>query len=79
MPAVTIRNLPEETFRALQLRAAQHGRSIETELHEIIEAAVGPPERLKLGSALARIGQEFGGVELDVTRDATAAGTVKFE
>lgn len=79
MPAVTIRNLTEETHRALKLRAAQHGRSTEAELREIIEAAVRPPERVKLGSALARIGQEFGGVELDVTRDATAADTVKFE
>lgn len=79
MPAVTIRNLTEETHRALKLRAAQHGRSTEAELREIIEAAVRPPERVKLGSALARIGQEFGGVELDVTRDPTAADIVKFE
>jgi len=79
MPAVTIRNLTEETHRALKLRAAQHGRSTEAELREIIEAAVRPPQRVKLGAALAEIGREFGGVELDVTRDATAAGTVTFE
>jgi len=28
MPVVTVRNLPEETHRALKLRAAQHGRSL---------------------------------------------------
>jgi plasmid stability protein len=29
MPAVTIRNLPDETHRALKARAARHGRSTE--------------------------------------------------
>ena len=32
MPAVTIRNLSEETHRALKLRAAHHGRSTEAEI-----------------------------------------------
>lgn len=32
MPVVTVRNLSEETHRALKLRAAQHGRSIEAEI-----------------------------------------------
>jgi len=31
MAAVTIRNLPEATHRALKVRAAQHGRSTEAE------------------------------------------------
>jgi plasmid stability protein len=78
MPAVTIRNLPEETHRALKVRAAQHGRSTEAEIREIIENAVRPPERVKLGSLLAAIGQEFGGVELDIARDKTPVGTVDF-
>jgi plasmid stability protein len=42
MPAVTIRNLPEETHRALTVRAAHHGRSTEAEMREILEAAVRP-------------------------------------
>ena len=32
MPAVTIRNLSEETHRALKVRAAQHSRSTEAEI-----------------------------------------------
>ena len=32
MSVVTVRNLPEETHRALKLRAAQHGRSTEAEI-----------------------------------------------
>lgn len=79
MPAVTIRNLPEATHRALKVRAAQHGRSTEAEIREIIESAVRPQERIKLGSELAAIGREFGGVELDIERDKTPAGTVSFE
>ena len=60
MAAVTIRNLPEETHRALKMRAAQHGRSTESEIREIIEAAVRPAARVKLGSLLAEIGQRAG-------------------
>lgn len=58
MPAVTIRNLSEETHRALRVRAAHHGRSTEAEIRAIIEAAVRPPERIQLGSLLAAIGRD---------------------
>jgi plasmid stability protein len=79
MPAVTIRNLPEATHRALKVRAAQHGRSTEAEIRDILENAVQPQERIKLGSELAAIGREFGGVELDIERDKAPADTVGFE
>jgi antitoxin FitA len=79
MSAVTIRNLPEETHRALKARAAQHGRSTEAEIRDIIENAVRPEARIKLGSELAAIGQRFGRVDLDIERDKTPAGTVSFE
>ena len=79
MHAVTIRNLPEETYRALKMRAAQHGRSTEAEIREILKNAVHPPGRIKLGSELAAIAREFGGVDLDIERDKTPAKTVGFE
>jgi plasmid stability protein len=79
MPAVTIRNLPEATHRALKMRAAQHGRSTEAEIRDILENTVHPPERVKLGSILAAIGHEFGGVDLDIERDKVPARTVTFE
>ena len=60
MQAVTIRNLPDETHRALKVRAVSHGRSTEAEIREILEAAVRPPNRVKLGSLLAAIGREAG-------------------
>ena len=58
MPSITIRNLPVETHRALQVRAAQHGRSTEAEIRDILEKAAKPERRTKLGSLLAEIGRE---------------------
>ena len=64
MPSITVRNLPDATHRALYLRAAQHGRSIEAETRFILEAAVAP--KVGLGSALAEIGRSLRGVDIDV-------------
>jgi plasmid stability protein len=69
MPAVTVRNLPEETHRALKRRAAEHGRSTEAEIRAILEDAVRPKTRVKIGSELAAFGQRFGGLDIEVGRD----------
>jgi antitoxin FitA len=66
MAAVTIRNLSDETHRALKLRAAQHNRSTEAEMRAILESAVLPEGRLKLGTALAEIGRKHGITNEDV-------------
>ena len=79
MSVVTVRNLPEETHRALKLRAAQHGRSTEAEIREILEDAVRPKTRIKIGTELAVFGQRFGGLELDITRDRTPTEPAAFE
>jgi len=79
MAVVTVRNLPEETHRALRLRAAQHGRSTEAEIRVILEDAVRPEGRVKIGSALAAFGQRFGGLDLDVTPDESSPRTASFE
>ncbi|MGD0505689.1 MAG: plasmid stability protein [Steroidobacteraceae bacterium] len=79
MAVVTVRNLPAETHRALRVRAAQHGRSTEAEIREILEEAVRPAERIKIGSELAAFGQSLGGIELDITRDQTPAEPATFE
>ncbi|MCQ1775613.1 plasmid stabilization protein [Neorhizobium galegae] len=78
MPAVTIRNLSDETHRALRVRAAHHGRSTEAEIRDIIEAAVRPPGRVKLGSLLTAIGRDAELSDRDVealqkSRDETPA------
>ena len=79
MPVVTVRKLPEETHRALKLRAAQHGRSTEAEIRAILEEAVRPKVRVKIGSELAAFGQRFGGLDLNVSRDQTPTEPAEFE
>ncbi|MBD8684652.1 FitA-like ribbon-helix-helix domain-containing protein [Pseudomonas sp. CFBP 13719] len=84
MPSVTVRNVSDEVHRAIRLRAAQHGRSIEAEMREILESAVRPEGRVKLGSLLAQTGrkvrltdEEFAAFES--ARDKAPARAVSFE
>ncbi len=79
MASVTIRNLSDETHRALRVRAATHGRSTEAEIRDILDQATRAPERVKLGSLLAQIGREAGGVELNIERDQTPTKPISFE
>jgi len=86
MGSVLVRNLPEATHRALKSRAVKHGRSTEAELRQIIEEAVRPSERLKLGTKLAQIGREIGMSEAEwamfqenIKRDKTVAEPMKFD
>lgn len=84
MPAVTIRNLSDEAHRALKVRAAHHGRSTEAEMRDILEAAVRPAERLRLGSALSALSRKAGLINADFealeqTRDKTPATPMSFE
>lgn len=66
MPAVTIRNLPEDTHRALKARAARNNRSAEAEIRAILEDAVNPQDRLKLGTAMSTIGRAHGVTKADI-------------
>jgi antitoxin FitA len=79
MRAVTVRNLPDETHRALKQRAARHGRSTEAEIRAILEEAVRPASRLKLGTALAAFGKRHGGIDLDTVRDRNDIQPADFE
>ncbi len=84
MPTVTIRNLSEETHRALRVRAAEHGRSTEAEIRDILEKAAKPEGRIKLGSLLAAIGRQAGLTNEDVEsiqqhRDQTQATPTTLE
>jgi plasmid stability protein len=79
MPAVIIRNLSAETHRALKLRAARHGRSAEAEVRAILDEAVRPKGRLKVGSELAAFGRRFGGVDLTAIRDPSPTEPASFE
>jgi antitoxin FitA len=77
MAAIVIRNLSSETHRALQARAAQHGRSTEAEARTILDEAVRPVARVKIGSALAALARPFGGLDLDISRDETPAEPIE--
>ncbi|MBO0126530.1 plasmid stabilization protein [Agrobacterium tumefaciens] len=84
MPAVTIRNLSDGTHRALRVRAAHHGRSTEADIRDIIEVAVRPPERVKLGSLLMAIDRaaELSDSDVDAlqkSRDKTPAEPMTFK
>jgi antitoxin FitA len=79
MPSITVRNLTTELHRALRVRAAMAGRSAEAEVRLILENAVRPGGRLLLGTLLTEIGQEVGGVELNIERDTRPTEPMSFE
>lgn len=56
--AVTIRGVPEEVHRAIRVRAAQNGRTLQAELCDILTNAVKPEGRIKLGDLLESIGRK---------------------
>ncbi len=84
MAMLTVRNLPDEVHRALRMRAAQHGHSMEAEVRQILEFAISPEGRVKLGSLLAGMGRraklsddEF--AVFDQVRSKAPARPVSFE
>ena len=84
MAMLTVRNLPDEVHRALRVQAAQHGRSTEAEVRAILESAVKPPERVRMGDALAALGRGVGLTDrefalMNRSRDTKAAQPMRFD
>lgn len=82
MKAVTIRGVPKEVHRAIRVRAAQHGRSLQAEMRDILTTAVKPDERVKLGQLLSNIGHkaQISDEEMAVfKRDSSSARTASFD
>nr|WP_298373661.1 Arc family DNA-binding protein [uncultured Halomonas sp.] len=84
MAMLTVRNLPGEVHRALRVRAALHGHSMEAEVRDILEAAVAPEGRVKLGSLLSDIGKQAKLTDSEFAvfeqiRDRTPAKPMDFE
>ncbi len=84
MAMLTVRNVSDEVHRALRVRAANHGHSMEAEVRDILESAVSPQGREKLGSLLADMGrrarltdEEF--AVFDQVRSKAPARPVSFE
>jgi|GEM_PF-1111111 len=70
MTTILVRNLPEATHRALQARAKQAEPSTEAEIRAILAAELQPEHAPSPGSLLVAIGQDIGGVERAITREA---------
>ena len=84
MAVLTVRNVPEEVHRALRVRAAMHGRSTEAEVRDILESAVKPEQRVRMGDALAELGRRLGLTNddfavFDEVRDKAPAQPMIFE
>ena len=79
MTAVTVRNLPEETHRALKLRAKRHGRSTEAEIRDILTNAVRDKGPRKLGTELVELGKLVGGFDVEIERDRTPIEPASFD
>lgn len=73
MAAITIRNLSDETHRALKARAAAHGRSAEAEVRQILDDAVAGRAEIGFGSRIVELAGGAGGFDLDVDREKTAS------
>jgi plasmid stability protein len=61
MPILNIRNLPPQVHRALRVRAARAGRSMEAEAREILAAACQDDERLTAAEMQAWVDRQFQG------------------
>ncbi|WDZ81677.1 plasmid stabilization protein (plasmid) [Ensifer adhaerens] len=84
MAILTVRNVPDEVHRALRVRAAIHGRSTEAEVREILERAVKPEQRVRIGDALAELSGRLGLTNedfevFDQVRDKAPAEPMRFE
>ncbi|MDR1266578.1 MAG: antitoxin [Propionibacteriaceae bacterium] len=77
MATLTVRNLPDSTHRALKAQARAAGRSMEAEARLILNQATPSEPRPRLGSLLAQIGAETGGLELDDLRGAHASEPIE--
>lgn len=80
--SVTVRNIPAEVHRALRVQAAKHGTSLQAELLMILNNAVKPKERMKLGDLLEDIGRSVNLTDEEMKffqRDKPPAPAASFE
>jgi plasmid stability protein len=78
MPAITVRNLPAETHRALKDRAKRNSRSTEAEIRAILNEAAAP-EKVGVGTALYRLGRKYHDLNLDFERDKSPVEPAVFD
>lgn len=72
MASITIRNLNDDTKKRLRLRAAEHGRSLEAEVRDILDQtaraskAPAPMNGLDLFKPIRDVVEKYGSVELEI-------------
>ncbi len=71
MATITIRNLDEKVKRALQVRAAHNGRSMEAEARDYLGGLIAKDHgragrEVDLGTAIHRRFAALGGVDLEI-------------
>jgi len=74
MATITVRNLDEDVKRALRIRAAENGRSMEEEVREILRRAIeGPAGHVatsdkprSLVAEMRALVADIGGVEIEL-------------
>lgn len=75
---MTVRNLSDETHRALKARAKQHGRSTEAEVRSILDAAIADSASNGLGTKVAQLAAEVGGFDLNFERSTSITEPMDF-
>lgn len=69
MASITIRNLDEDLKKRLRVRAAEHGRSMEEEVRDILRQAIGKsPKRYDLAAAIRARVLPLGGEDVPTAR-----------
>lgn len=68
MASMMIRNMDDRTKARLRIRAAENGRSMEDEARDILKSALAVTETRpeNLASAIKKLMEPFGGVELEL-------------
>ena len=66
MATFMIRNLPDEIHRALRVRAANHGRSLEAEVRAILESQIEGSESKEFVSRLTNLGKRLQGFHFEI-------------
>lgn len=65
MATLTVRDLDDQVKRALRVRAARNGRSMEAEVRAILQDAVRAPASTGLASRIRSRFAELGGLDLE--------------
>lgn len=80
MASITIRNLDDAVKQRLRMRAAEHGRSMEQEVRDILRRAVGRmPSSTNLGETIHQRFAALGGADLDLPPRETMPEAPRFD